>query len=283
MKTISAYLFLIRLHRPLPIMLLIWPVLWALLIASNGKPSFELVGVFCLGGFLVRSLGVIINDLWDQRVDAQVERTQHRPLASGRLSQKQALSFGALLAFAAFCLVLTLNVFTIILAFVAIGLTMVYPLMKRITHFPQLVLGVTFNFGVLMAFSATVNHLPPVAFYLLAITIVWTLSYDTIYALADRKDDLAIGLRSTAVLFGNHSALMVALLQGLMLTLLTIFGVAMHYNAWFYASLAVCVLFFYGQHKRMGLGTIKAMIDAFSSNHWVGMVVWIGLVLQYVR
>ena len=283
MNLLKHYVYLLRLHRPMPIFLLIWPTMWALLIASQGKPSMKLILIFCFGALTVRSSGVIMNDLMDRKFDRQVERTKNRPIASGKVSVLEALILCGFLLAIAFGLVLMLNPLTIKLAFFAIGLTFVYPFMKRFTHFPQVILGISFNWGILMAFSATINHLPVIAFYLLGIATLWTVSYDTIYALADQKDDIEIGIKSTAVLFGQRSALFIAALQLVVLGLLMALGLSLHYNIWFYSALGVCVFFFYSQHKMLGVGSMKAFIDAFSNNHWVGMVIFLGFALQYVK
>lgn len=196
-----------RLDKPIGTLLVLWPVLWALWLANQGMPSLKLLIIFVLGGLIMRTAGCVINDIFDRQLDKHVERTFMRPLAQGELSLKQAwLTFFALISLA-FILVLQLNILTIMIACIAALLTVLYPLCKRFTNLPQLVLGITFNAGVLMAYSASLNELPFMAWLLFFVSIIWTVAYDTLYAMADKADDIKIGIKSTAILFGRYDLL----------------------------------------------------------------------------
>jgi 4-hydroxybenzoate polyprenyltransferase len=275
---VKDYIHLIRLHRPMPILILLWPVMWALWIAGLGAPSWGVVAVFLIGGFLMRSAGDIINDIADRKFDGQVERTAMRPLATGRISIKAALIFAVVLALIAFALVVSfLNAYCIVLSFVCLALACVYPFMKRFTHWPQLVLGLAYNFGVLMAFAQLQNHLSLTAWLLYGASISWTLAYDTMYAVADKKDDVRLGLKSTALGFGQYYRQIIAGFEGLMLALLTWVGVMWQLSAWYYVALACCIPFFVYQDKLIKTQNLKACIAAFSNNHWVGLVIFVGV------
>jgi 4-hydroxybenzoate polyprenyltransferase len=280
MSRILPYIHLLRLHRPLPILLLLWPTYWALWIASNGMPPLKILMIFTLGVILMRSVGCIFNDMADHKFDRFVERTKARPLAAGQISLKQALVLAIILSLLAFGLVCLLNKLTIILSFVAILLAWIYPFAKRFTHWPQAVLGLAFNWGIIMAFAAVQNHVPLIAWYLLLIAEFWTLAYDTIYALADRNDDLAIGVKSTAVLFGQQAEFMIGCFQVLVIANLAFLGWILHYNMLFYVIVLLSAFCFVYQH--ILIRNKQAYIKAFSNNHWVGFLMWVGILLQYV-
>jgi 4-hydroxybenzoate polyprenyltransferase len=279
MSKILPYIYLIRLHRPLPILLLLWPTYWALWIAANGIPPIKILIIFTVGIFLMRSAGGVFNDMADHKFDHLVERTKTRPITSGQLSLKQGLVTAGILCFLAFILVCMLNPLTISLSFCALGLAIFYPFAKRFTYWPQAVLGLAYNFGVIMAFAAVQNHVPIIAFGIWIIAVFWTLAYDTIYAMADRMDDVKIGIRSTAVLFGSHVAWAVAIFQGLTVMGLAILGWYLHFKLGFYICLIIGGILLGFQHK---LIKNKAYIKAFSDNHWFGLLVFIGIFMQFI-
>jgi 4-hydroxybenzoate polyprenyltransferase len=279
MSRIQPFIHLLRLHKPLPILLLLWPTYWALWIASSGTPSLKVLIIFTLGVLLMRSVGCIFNDMADHKFDRFVERTKARPLAAGQISLKQALSIAVVLSLIAFGLVCLLNPYAIALSFVAMALAGIYPFAKRFTYWPQAVLGLAFNWGIVMAFAAVQNHVPLIAWYLLLIAEFWTLAYDTIYALADRNDDLAIGVKSTAVLFGRYAELMIGIFQILVVVNLSFLGWVLHFNILFYMSVLLSAALLAYQH--ILIRPKQAFIKAFSNNHWVGFLMWIGILFQY--
>lgn len=277
------YVRLIRLHRPIPILLILWPVYWALWISSKGFPGWKLLIIFTLGTFLMRSAGDIINDVLDRNLDPFVARTKDRPLATKRVSVKSAVIFTMILCLLAFGLVLMLNPLTIGLAFIAIGLTIIYPLMKRIMGYPQLVLGMAYNWGVIMAFSAVQNTIPVIAWWLWGLTIIWTVAYDTLYALADRQYDIQAGLKSTAVTFGRYAENIVLILDGLFLVGLFLLGFYLGFAWWFVLFIVACVPCFIYQIRLTKGYEIKRCIRAFNHNHWVGLLLSVGVFLQGLR
>lgn len=280
-QRLHAYVRLVRLHKPIGIFLLMWPALWALWLAGEGHPPWWIVLVFVLGVVLMRSAGCAINDYADRNLDGHVQRTRERPLATGEISPAEAIAVFLLLSLAAFGLVLTLNWQTVYLSVVAVILTALYPFMKRITHFPQLVLGAAFGWAVPMAFSAIGGEVPALAWWLFAATLVWALIYDTQYAMVDRDDDLKIGIKSTAVLFGRHDRLVIGVLQVLMLGLLWWVGHQSGRGAWFAGGLILAALMA-GYQQYLIRGRERApCFEAFLNNNYFGMAVFLGLVLDY--
>lgn len=275
------YYLLMRLDRPVGIYLLLWPCMWALWIAAEGVPDSLNLVVFILGVVLMRSAGCVINDYADRDFDPHVERTKQRPIASGAVSKKEALVLAASLALLAFLLVLLLNPFTIYLSFVAVLLAAIYPFMKRYTHMPQVFLGLAFGWGVPMAFAAQNNAIPEVAWLLLSATVLWATAYDTIYAMMDRKDDIRIGVRSTAILFGSADRTIIGILQGLVIFILYLVGVRLELSFYYDISLLIALgSMIYQQYlirKRQTEGCMKA----FKNNHWLGLVVFLGVVAHY--
>jgi len=275
------YIQLMRLDRPVGIYLLLWPTLWALWIAGDGHPSITNVVIFILGVVLMRSAGCVINDFADRHVDGHVERTKQRPLAQKVISEKQALTLFALLCGASFVLVLFTNAFTVWLSLGGLLLASAYPFMKRYTHLPQVVLGAAFAWAIPMAFAAETESLPDVVWLLYIATLTWTVAYDTQYAMVDREDDLKIGVKSTAILFGDADKLIIGVLQ--VMTLLTLLMVGDKVGAtWpYYLSLLVgAALFVYHQYLIQGRER-EPCFQAFLNNHWFGVSVFIGLVLHY--
>jgi 4-hydroxybenzoate polyprenyltransferase len=268
---------LIRLHRPVGIFLLLWPTWWALWLAAPGLPAFKLWLIFTAGVVIMRSAGCAINDIVDQRFDGKVQRTQQRPLVAGKLSKTTALITFASLCLIAFILVLFLNWQTIALAFVALALAIAYPFMKRYTYFPQVVLGAAWYVGILMAFTATNSALSLTAWLLYFASILWAMVYDTMYAMVDRDDDVKIGVKSTAILFGVYDKLIIGLLQFCVLTLLSWIGFINSLPMIYYISLCVAAGFFIYQQYLIKDRQRTRCLDAFTNNHWVGAVIFIGL------
>lgn len=278
---LQNYFELTRLNKPIGILLLLWPTLTALWIASPSIiPDFKYLVIFILGVVLTRSAGCILNDLADQRFDSHVERTKNRPLASKKISRKEAWILCASLLLCAFLLVLLLNPFTILLAVVAAALTAIYPLTKRVTQLPQLVLGITFNMGILMAFTAVQDEIPAIAWVLYFTALLWTIVYDTMYGLVDREDDLKIGVKSTAILFGSQDSNILAVLQLFVCALLILLGHLLEGNNWFYVSIVICAGFFVYQQYLIRQRSSGAYLQAFLNNHWAWLVVLVGVVLS---
>lgn len=279
---LSLYSELIRLNRPIGILLLLWPGLWALWIAGEGQPPWWIVLLFIAGTALMRSAGCAINDYADRDLDGHVQRTSARPLASGRVAPREALMVAAVLALAAFLLVLLLNQKTILMSFVAVTLAALYPFMKRYTHMPQLVLGMAFGWAIPMAFTALTNQVPVVAWVLFAATVIWALIYDTMYAMVDRSDDLKIGIKSSAILFGRHDRLIIGLLQLLMLGLLLWAGLLAGRGEWFWLGLGSAALLFLYQQWLIRERDPEACFKGFLNNNYVGMVLFAGIFLDYL-
>lgn len=278
---LHSYWLLVRADRPIGIFLLLWPALWALWVAAEGMPPWWILLVFVLGTVLMRSAGCAINDYADRDFDGQVERTAQRPLASGLVSAREALGVFTVLSLLAFALVLTLNTKTIAHSFVAVCLAAVYPFTKRYTHVPQLVLGVAFGWAVPMAFTALHNAIPAVAWVLFAATVIWALIYDTMYAMVDRQDDLAAGIKSTAILFGRLDRLAIGLLQILMLALLWQVGQMAGRGVAYQVGLAGAAGLFVYQQWLIRDRQRPACFHAFLNNHYVGMLVFLGLLVDY--
>ena len=281
LATFSDYAQLTRLDKPVGIWLLLWPTLWALWIASHGRPDARLFVIFVAGTVLMRSAGCAINDYADRSFDPRVARTKDRPLAAGRISTLEALLLFAALALTALALVLQLNKMTLLLALVGAALAVTYPFVKRFLSVPQLYLGVTFGWGIPMAFAAQIERVPRVAWLLLIANTLWVTVYDTMYAMVDRSDDLAIGIRSTAILFGDSDRHIIAALQVLTLFSLYLVGGMMRMSAWYYAGLAAGALFFV---HHLWLIRARARDDcfrAFLNNQYFGMSVFLGIALNY--
>ena len=280
-ERLRRYALLVRLHRPIGILLLLWPTMWALWLAGEGQPPWGIVLVFITGVALMRSAGCAINDYADRDFDGSVERTKTRPIAMGLVSPKEAVWVFVVLSLIAATLLVFLNWPTRFLSLVALVLAAVYPFMKRYTHLPQVMLGAAFGWAIPMAFMALNETIPLMAWVLFVATLIWALIYDTQYAMVDREDDLKIGVKSTAILFGRHDNLIVGLLQLFMLGLLVLVGV-MAGLGWFYylGLLGGAGLFVYQQWLTRERQP-KACFDAFLNNNQFGMVVFIGLALDY--
>jgi len=279
---ISAGLQLIRFDRPIGTCLLLWPTLWALWTAAGGIPPWHLLAIFAVGTFLARSAGCIVNDLADRRFDGAVERTRNRPLVTGAISTGEALFLLAGLTLSAFVLVLFTNALTIALSFGGVALAAAYPFMKRHTHLPQIVLGAAFSWGIPMAFAAVLEELPPQLWLIYAANLLWTVAYDTQYAMVDRADDLRVGVKSTAILFGPMDTAMVATLQILALLALALVGRQFELGGVYYASLAVAAGLFVHQFRLTRDRSPDGCFRAFLNNNYVGMAVFLGIALHYV-
>ena len=278
----KQYLLLIRLNRPIGIFLLLWPTLWGLWIASEGFPNTKILVVFLFGVFLMRSAGCILNDIIDKDFDKFVARTQNRPLASDKLSSIEAFIVAISLIFIAFLLVLTTNTLTVQLSFVAIILAGAYPFLKRHTYLPQFFLGLTFGWSIPMAFAATTNSIPKIAWLLLIANILWAVVYDTIYAMIDREDDLKIGIKSTAILFDDDDRFIIGLIQSLVLIALIVIGQQASLNTIYYFSLIIGGCLFLYQLYLIRDREPKKCMKAFLNNNWFGLVVFIGLFVNYL-
>lgn len=280
---LKDYAVLMRLNRPIGAFLLLWPTLWALWFAADGWPSLKLLAVFVLGVFLMRSAGCAINDYADRDFDPHVERTRNRPLAARRIQPKEALALFIILSLLAFALVLTLNPLTIALSVVGAFLAASYPFLKRWTRLPQFYLGAAFGWGIPMAFAAQTGTVPPMAWVLFAANICWAVAYDTAYGMADRPDDLRIGVKSTAILFGDHDRLMVGLFHVATLALLAVVGFSAQRGLLYYAGLVVAAAFaVYEQwliRGRQRDNCFRAWVD----NNRFGAAVFLGLLLDYQR
>ncbi len=272
---------LMRFDRPIGTLLLLWPTLWALWIAGDGRPSLKNVLIFCCGVVLMRAAGCIMNDVADRDFDPHVERTRMRPLASGELTVREALLTFLVLMLLAFGLVLMTNALTIKLAFAGAVLASTYPFFKRWTHYPQVVLGVAFGWGIPMAFAAETGQVAPVAWLILLINVVWSVIYDTLYAMVDRDDDISIGLKSTAIAFGRHDLTILRVLKVLMIALLLWLGVIMQFAWPWFAGVGAAAILFVRQQHRVRKRDRAACFAAFLNNNWVGAVIWLGLIITY--
>jgi 4-hydroxybenzoate polyprenyltransferase len=281
-EKLHHYIRLVRLDRPIGIYLLLWPTLWALWIAAKGVPDFGILFVFVAGVVLMRSAGCAINDYADRDFDPHVQRTKTRPLAAGHITSREAVGVFAVLALLSFLLELYLNTLTILLSLVAVLLAVTYPFMKRFHHLPQVHLGAAFSWAIPMAFTAVSGEMPPLVAWLLFIAaVLWTTAYDTLYAMCDREDDLKIGIKSTAILFGQHDRLIVGILQVATLLLLALVGVLVGRDIWYWLGLLVASGFAVYQQWLIRNREPLPSLRAFLNNHWLGMAVFVGLATDY--
>ncbi len=272
---------LMRLDRPVGIYLLLWPTLWALWLAADGVPRLGVLVIFVLGVVVMRSAGCVINDYADRRFDAHVERTRNRPLASGRVSPREALILFAGLCLIAFALVLCTNTFTILLSTVGVALATLYPFSKRVTHLPQVVLGAAFGWCIPMAYAAQAGELTTQAWLLFAANLLWTVAYDTEYAMVDRADDLQIGVKSTAILFADYDRIAIGTLHALALALLLLIGWQSALGVTYFVGLAVAAVLVLRQMWMIRKRDRAACFQAFKDNNYVGMAVFAGLALSF--
>ena len=278
---LAEYALLMRLDRPIGIWLLMWPTLWALWVAGEGHPNPHVFLVFVAGVVLMRSAGCVINDFADRDIDPHVERTRARPLADGRVSPAEALALAGGLGAVAFGLVLTMNRLTVLMALAGALLTVTYPFLKRFTHLPQVWLGASFGWSVPMAFAAQTGGIPRVAWLMFVAVVVWAVIYDTMYAMVDRDDDLKLGVGSTAILFGEADRPILLAMQVLLMLTLWLTGRVAGLGAWYLAGLAVAAGFALWQQRLIRTRDRDACFRAFLNNHYLGMAVFVGILLDY--
>lgn len=281
LSALDPWLRLMRLDRPIGIYLLLWPTYWALWFAGEGVPTLKNWVVFTLGVVVMRAAGCVINDYADRHIDGLVERTKQRPLPSGEIAPRQALLLFLVLLIIALLLVLQTNLLTVLLSVGGLLLAASYPFLKRFTHLPQVGLGAAWAWVVPMAFAAEQQQLPAALWFIFAAIILWTIAFDTYYAMVDREDDLKIGIKSTAILFGRHDLLVIAMLQLATLGLLSVAGVSFGRGAFYFFGLALAAAYFVIQHLNAKSREPEGCFKAFLNNHRVGMVIFIGLALDY--
>jgi len=280
-KKLDAYKRLMRLDKPIGILLLLWPTLWALLIASNGKPDWFIVLIFITGTVLMRSAGCVINDIADSQFDGLVERTKNRPLATHEVSKKEACLLAAILTITAFGLVCTLNMLAIKLSVIAVLLAATYPLTKRFWVMPQAYLGVTFGMGIPMAFSAMTGDIPTIAWWLLLANVFWAIAYDTEYAMVDRDDDLKIGIKSSAITFGQLDVIAIMACYAVTLILLALVGKCLMLGMFYYLGLVLATAIAAYHYSLIKSRDKVNCFKAFLHNNWFGFIVFAGLAADY--
>ncbi|MBI1772644.1 MAG: 4-hydroxybenzoate octaprenyltransferase [Burkholderiales bacterium] len=275
------YIKLVRLHKPIGILLLLWPTLAALWIASNGQPDWHLVLIFSLGTALMRSAGCAINDYADRDFDRHVKRTADRPLTSGKISGKEAVGVAVVLALISFCLILSLNSLTKMLSVAAVVVAGSYPYFKRFFAIPQAYLGIAFGFGIPMAFAAVQNTVPLAAWILLLANVFWAVAYDTEYAMVDRDDDLKIGIKTSAITFGSYDVFAVMLCYALSFMLISLVGWQLGLRTWFFAGMGVAVAFALYHYTLIRERERMACFAAFVNNNWLGAAIFAGIAIDY--
>jgi len=274
---LALYERLMRLDKPIGTLLLLWPTLWALWLASDGSPEGRIVWIFALGTLLMRSAGCVMNDLADWRYDAHVERTRNRPLATGTVSRREAWILASALTLAAFGLVLSLNRLTVLLSFVALALAATYPLTKRFLAIPQAYLGIAFGFGIPMGYAAILGTIPAEGGWLLLANVFWAVAYDTEYAMVDRDDDLHIGIKTAAITLGRHDVLAVMVCYGVMLMLLAGIGLQRGLGLVYYLGLAAAAAVMTHHYRLIRGRDREACFKAFNQNNWVGAIIFVGI------
>ena len=280
-KKLDAYERLMRLDKPIGILLLLWPTLWALWLASRGIPDWITLLIFVTGTVLMRSAGCVMNDIADRKLDGLVGRTKNRPLATGEVIVKEAYLLAAGLTLMAFALVLLFNKTTILLSFAALFLAATYPFTKRFLAIPQSYLGVAFGFGIPMAFAAVNDYIPPLAWILLAANVFWAMAYDTEYAMVDRDDDVKIGIKSSAIFFGKYDVIAVMACYAVMLSLLAYVGKFMGYGKCYFIGLAAAMGLVLWQYQLIKNRDKSHCLKAFLHNNWIGLVLFIGIAAEY--
>ena len=278
---IQTYVQLMRLDKPIGILLLLWPMLWGLWFAAQGLPSWEILIIFVLGTILMRSAGCVINDYADRKIDPHVERTKNRPMAAGRISSKEALLLAAGLSLSAFLLILPLNQLTILLSVPALFLAGTYPFTKQFFAMPQAYLGIAFSFGIPMAFAAQTDSLPPIIWILMLANLFWVIAYDTAYAIVDKPDDLKIGIKTSAITFGRFDVLGVMVCHACFIAIMLIIGQLQQMNLAYYAGVMVATGLIIYQYTLIRNRDRALCFKAFLHNNWVGMVVFAGIALDF--
>jgi 4-hydroxybenzoate polyprenyltransferase len=277
----NSWIRLMRFDKPIGVYLLLWPTYWGLWFASSGRPSLKNFLIFTIGVLVMRAAGCVINDYADRHVDGEVARTKHRPIPTGEIAPKHALVLFSALLFVALILVIQTNLLTLILAVIGACLALIYPFLKRLTHLPQLGLGLAWSWTVPMAFAAEQQALPAGLWLISAAIVLWTVAFDTYYAMVDREDDLKIGVKSTAILFGKQELLIIAILQISTLVLLYLAGNYFNRSGMYDLGLVISAGYFIVQHFQARSRESEGCFKAFLNNHRVGMVVFIGLALDY--
>lgn len=280
-QKINAYERLMRLDKPVGILLLLWPTLWGLLLAGNGFPDWQIVFIFITGVVLMRSAGCVMNDIADRGFDGHVERTKKRPIASGEVSVKEAVLLAGALSLVAFVLVCFLNKLTILLSLVALFLAASYPFTKRFLAIPQAYLGIAFGFGIPMAFAAVTQHIPMLAWLLMLANICWSIAYDTAYAMVDRDDDLKIGIQSSAIFFGRYDVFAIMLFYGLMLLIFLYIGYQQQFGFYYYLGIVVAAVLIIGQYTMIKGRSKSLCFKAFLANNWIGLVLFLALLAAF--
>ncbi|HDU8583995.1 4-hydroxybenzoate octaprenyltransferase [Morganella morganii subsp. morganii] len=278
----QAYSRLMRTDRPIGSLLLLWPTYWALWIAARGVPDWHILIIFTIGVFSMRAAGCVINDFADRKFDGSVERTKNRPLPRGDVTEKEAKILFVVLVLVSFGLVLTLNTMTIWLSVAGLALAWVYPFVKRVSHLPQVVLGAAFGWSIPMAFAAVSESLPAECWLLFAVNIVWSVVYDTQYAMVDRNDDLKIGVKSTAILFGRFDKMIIGILQLVMILMLLWIGLMVNLSGIFYWSLLLAGALFVYQQRLMADRERDPCFQAFMNNNYVGFILFLGMLVSYL-
>ncbi len=281
-ERLRRYALLMRLHRPIGIWLLLWPALWALWIAGAGRPDPMVLLVFVAGVILMRSAGCVVNDYADRGFDPHVTRTRDRPLAAGLVQPREALLLFTMLCLLAFALVLLLNRLTVLLSLAGVVLVVSYPFTKRYTHLPQLYLGAAFGWAIPMAFAAQTGKVPPIAWLVFLANVLWSTVYDTMYAMVDREDDLRIGVKSTAILFGHADRMLIGVLQLLLLGTLLLVGTQLQFASPYYLGIGCAALLSGYQQYLIRDREPAACFRAFLNNHWLGMAVFSGIAAEYL-
>ncbi|CRL65933.1 4-hydroxybenzoate octaprenyltransferase [Proteus vulgaris] len=277
----QAYSRLMRIDKPIGALLLLWPTYWALWIAAKGFPDWHILIVFTIGVFSMRAAGCVINDFADRKIDGSVERTKNRPLPSGAVTEKESKILFIVLVILSFGLVLTLNTMTIWLSVAGLALAWFYPFVKRFSNLPQLILGMAFGWSIPMGFAAVSESLPLVCWLLFLVNIVWSVIYDTQYAMVDRNDDIKIGVKSTAILFGRYDKIIIGILQLMMLALLVSIGVLLNMKGIYYWSILLITALFIYQQKLIAERERAPCFQAFMNNNYVGFVLFAGILFSY--
>ncbi|MBG2915776.1 4-hydroxybenzoate octaprenyltransferase [Proteus cibarius] len=277
----QAYSRLMRIDKPIGALLLLWPTYWALWIAAKGFPDWHILIVFTIGVFSMRAAGCVINDFADRKIDGSVERTKNRPLPSGAVTEKESKILFIVLVLLSFALVLTLNTMTIWLSVAGLALAWFYPFVKRFSNLPQLILGMAFGWSIPMGFAAVSESLPLVCWLLFLVNIVWSVIYDTQYAMVDRNDDIKIGVKSTAILFGRYDKIIIGILQLVMLALLVGIGILLNLKGIYYWSLLLATALFIYQQKLIAERERAPCFQAFMNNNYVGFVLFAGILFSY--
>lgn len=275
------YAKLMRLDKPIGILLLLWPMLWGLWFAAEGFPDGLILFIFIMGTILMRSAGCVINDYADRKIDPHVERTKNRPMAAGQVGTKEALSLAAGLSLVAFLLILPLNMLTIMLSVPALFLAISYPFTKRFFAMPQAYLGIAFSFGIPMAFAAQTNALPSIIWVLMLANLFWVIAYDTAYAIVDKPDDLKIGIRTSAITFGRFDVLGVMACHAMFIAIMVFIGRWQQMGLAYYTALVVAVGLMLYQYTLVRDRDRALCFKAFLHNNWVGLVIFVGIVLDF--